>query len=91
MEWIADCHLKSNGEQDEAAKWFEAAGKASLERKEMSQVERKRKALSDFEKAVKACENGNDIAVIKRITKLNFLITSNVGWQTKRILFPTPK
>jgi hypothetical protein len=76
MEWIADCYSKED-EPGEASKWFENAARASLESKEIPQIERKRKAVKDLEKAVECCKTLNDIEGIKRLTKLKFSLTPN--------------
>ena len=76
MEWIADCHSKAEDEV-EAAKWFERAGKSWLESKDLSALERRTKALSDFSRAVEASKRGNDLEGIRRATRLKTSLNPN--------------
>ncbi|HVB12299.1 MAG TPA: hypothetical protein VNE86_04140 [Nitrososphaerales archaeon] len=77
MEWIADCYSKAE-EPGEASKWFENAARAILESPDIPQIERKRKAIKDIEKAVDCSKTPNDIERIKGLTKLKFSLGPNL-------------
>jgi tetratricopeptide (TPR) repeat protein len=71
MEWIADCYSKEE-EYAEATNWFETAANAVLEFSEIPNIEKRRRAMKDIEKALECCKSQNDIAGIKRLTKMKF-------------------
>ncbi|MHB1869114.1 MAG: hypothetical protein ACYCPP_09245 [Nitrososphaerales archaeon] len=77
MEWIADCYSKEE-EPGKASKWFENAARAILESRDIPQIERKRKAIKDIEKAVDCSKTSNDIEEIKGLTKLKFSLSPNL-------------
>jgi len=65
-------------EPGEASKWFENAARAILESPDIPQIERKRKAIKDIDKAVDCDKARNNIEGIKRLTKLKFSLSPNL-------------
>ena len=76
MEWIGESYSKCD-EKDDAAVWFEKAGKAYLETKEIASFERKKKALQDFERALDCYKSDNNKNGIKRVSVLKYSLSNS--------------
>jgi len=75
MEWIGESYSKCD-EKGEAAIWYEKAGNALLEAKEIASYERKKNALQDFERAVDCYKSENDKEGIRRVSVLKYSLSN---------------
>jgi len=75
MEWIGESYSKCD-DKGNAAIWYEKAGKAVLETKEMASFERKKKALQDFEKAMDCYKSEDDKDGIRRVSVLKYSLSN---------------
>ncbi len=75
MEWIGESYSKCD-EKGDAAIWYEKAGNAILETKEMASFERKKKALQDFERAMDCYKSENDKDGIRRVSVLKYSLSN---------------
>lgn len=71
MSWIAECYLKSE-EKAQAAKWYELAGRAALECKDIPRYEKIKRAKEEFEHAMTYYEAVNDFNGMGRMASMKY-------------------
>lgn len=73
VEWVGECYSKCD-QTSEAALWYERAGKLALECKEIPPLDKKKKALQNFERAMDCYKSSNNLEGIRRISVLKYSI-----------------
>src|SRR5579875_2215125 len=76
MSWVGDCYLKAE-DRRKAARWFELAGNAALQCKDLSQFEREKRAMTEFEHAMNCYETEYDVEGMKRVATLKYSLRSS--------------
>ena len=71
MSWIGECYLRME-DRGRAARWFEAAGRSALSCTELSEVERERRAMLEFEQALSLFEAVSDLDGMKRVASAKY-------------------
>lgn len=74
--WIADCYTRVQDHR-QAAKWFELAGKAALDASQLMPWEKRRRAISEFDEALRHYEAIDDIQGMSRVAAIRYSLAMN--------------
>jgi hypothetical protein len=79
LSWIGECYLKA-GNTAKAGTWFELAGKAALDCKDLPQSEKEQRAIVEFEQAISHYQAVDDMEGMSRVASLKYALNAQTNW-----------
>lgn len=74
MAWIGECYMKAR-DHKQAGKWFESAGRAALDCKELMPWEKRKRAIEEFDQAITHYQAIDDLEGMGRVAVAKYSLS----------------